>query len=293
MTDSHLHTNCLLCGSADLNFLKKFEKDLLCKCKECGFVFSRKIPAQEELINYYTENYDRTRYFSPITKKRYEELLDSFESYRKTNKILDIGCGYGFLLEIAKEKGWEVYGTELSDEVAGHCEKKGINMCVGELDKCDFEDESFDIVFGIEVLEHLNKPNDYIKKAYKVLRKGGIFYLSTPNFNSYLRYRLQDKYDVIDYPNHLAYYTKKTLQKLFTQNGFKKLRIETSGMSLTRLRTSKGVSNQEYVSETSDDEMLRFKIEKNAGLRLTKNVANTILNATKTGISLKGTFIKP
>ncbi len=292
MKNTPVHTACLICGSEKLKTLDKFQNVELCQCGDCDFVFCKQIPSKDELIDFYTQNYDRTRYFSPITQKRYEELLDYFERYRKTNKILDIGAGYGFFLEIAKAKGWEVYGTELSSEATADCEKKGITMFNGELENCTFEIGSFDVIVSIECLEHLNNPNAYAKKAHELLRKGGIFYLTTPNFNSYLRYRLGDRYDVIEYPNHLSYYTRKTLRRLFERNNFKTLKIESTGMSITRLRTSKGVSNQEYVSETSDDEMIRYRIEKNAGLRLSKRIVNGFLNMFKVGVSLKGIFIK-
>ena len=144
----------------------------------------------------------------------------------------------------------------------------------------------------IEVIEHINNPNEYLKKANEILRKGGKFYLTTPNFNSYLRYRLKENYNVIEYPNHLCYYTRKTLAKLFNDNGFRTHKIQTTGISLTRLRTSKGKSDQEYVSETSDDEMVRYKIERNKTLRIGKRMINSILNLFKIGDSLKGSFIK-
>jgi len=286
------HTNCLLCNANNLVSLKDYSKVGLVKCGSCNFVFSEKIPTKQELIDYYSNNYERTSYLSPITIKRYNELLDRFEIHRKTGKLLDVGAGYGFFLEIARQRGWEVYGTELTDEAVNHCREKGLSMYKGEFQNLDVEAESFDVIVSIEVLEHINNPIQYIEKAHQVLRKGGVFYLTTPNFNSFLRYRLKEQYNVIEYPNHLCYYTTKTLNKLFTENGFQKLGIKTTGISLTRLRTSKGKSEQEFVCETSDDEMLRYRIEKNPALRIVKSSTNGVLNALKMGDSLKGYFQK-
>lgn len=289
---TELHKQCLICGGETLNALKGYEDHHLCQCSACGFVFSRAIPEKSLLQEFYAEDYDRTSYLSPITIKRYEDLLDSFEPLRKTNKLLDVGCGYGFFLEIAKKKGWEVYGTELSTEAAEQLRAKGINMFVGEFQNYECDPETFDVIVSIEVIEHINNPIAYVEKAHFLLRKGGKFYLSTPNFNSYLRKRLGAQYDVIDYPNHLCYYTPKTLTKLFTEHGFNKERLETTGISITRLKTSKGKSNQQYVSETSDDEMLRYRIEKNALLKFGKSISNSVLNLLKIGDSMKATFVK-
>ena len=273
--------------------MERYQDSHLCKCGSCGFIFSKEIPNNESLVSYYDEQYDRTSYFSPITKKRYDELLEMFEPFRKTNKILDIGCGYGFFSHVAKKKGWEVYGVEVSEEASKNCEVKGINMFQGSITDADFDPEMFDIIISIEVIEHVNTPNTFVQQSNKFLRKGGGMYVTTPNFNSYLRYKLKEKYDVIDYPTHLCYFTSKTFRNVFESNGFETKFIKTTGMSVTRVKTSKGKSNQEFVSETSDDEMLRYKIERNAFLRGTKKVINGGLTSLKIGHSMKGFFIKP
>ncbi|NRA12997.1 MAG: class I SAM-dependent methyltransferase [Crocinitomicaceae bacterium] len=250
------------------------------------------IPHADTLNEYYSNNYERTSYLSPITICRYHEILDQFEPLKKTGNILDVGAGYGFFLEIARQRGWNVYGTELTNEAVNYCTEKGLTMFKGELQNIDFGELEFDVVLFIEVIEHLNNPVDYLTKTNEILRHGGMIYLTTPNFNSYLRYRLKENYNVIEYPNHLGYFTKKTLNKLFTENGFRTLNIRTTGYSLTRLRTSKGKSDQKFVSETSDDEMVRYRIERNKTLRLGKRMANGLLNLFKIGDTLKASFIK-
>lgn len=286
------HHTCLLCASKELDTLETYTEVGLVKCKSCSFVFSQRVPSMQELVDYYSNNYERTSYLSPITIKRFNEILDRFEPFRKTGKLLDVGAGYGFFMEVAKSRGWDVYGTELTDEAVDHCKSKGLKMFKGEFHSIDFEKESFDVIVSIEVIEHVNTPKNYAKQAQQILRKGGVLYLTTPNFNSVLRYRLKDQYNVIEYPNHLCYYTPQTLQKLFSENGFNKVDIKTTGISLTRLRTSQGKSDQEFVCETSDDEMLRYRIEKNPALRAMKSSTNGVLNLLKMGDSLKGYFQK-
>ncbi len=288
------HNTCLLCTSSDLEKLEHYQEVGLVKCKSCNFVFSERIPTLGDLIDYYSNNYQRTSYLSPITVKRYNELLDGFEPFRKTGKLLDVGAGYGFFLEIARERGWEVHGTELTEEAVEHCRGKGIKMFQGEFHDLDLDPDSYDVIISIEVIEHINTPKDYVSTAKKILRKGGLFYLTTPNFNSILRYRLKEQYNVIEYPNHLCYYTSRTLTKLFTENGFQPMNMKTTGLSLTRLLTSKDKEKDsgEFVCETSDDEMLRFKIERNPALRALKYSTNGMLNILNVGDSLKAHFIK-
>lgn len=272
--------------------MKDYSNVGLVKCSDCNFIFSQWIPSKQELVDYYSSNYERTDYFSPITEKRYNELLDGFEKYKSTNRILDIGAGCGFFLKTAKKRGWEVYGTEIDASVIGDCFDSTINMSFGDINSIQFPANHFDVIVHIEVIEHINNPNEYVSEIYRILRPGGITYLTTPNFNAIHRYRLKGKYDIIGYPNHLCYYTTKTIKNLFATHNLQAKKIKTTGYSITRLKTSKGKSNQSFVSETSDDEMIRYRIESNVFLKFTKWVINGFLIATKLGDSLKATFIK-
>ena len=285
------HNSCLICSSNSLVLMPGYENAHLCECKNCGFVFSKKIPTESELEEHY-QGYGRNDYLSPITIKRYNELLDSFEKYRKTGKLIDVGCGIGYFLEEASKRGWEVYGTEYTDEAVEICRNKGITIHKGKLDTENYNPEMFDVITSFEVIEHINNPVEEVTNFNTILRKGGLVYITTPNFNSLLRYRLKSAYNVICYPEHLSYYTPRTLRKLFVSNGFKKVKIETTGISLTRLKTSKGTSDQEFISETSDDEKMRNQIESKWYLQFIKKTLNTFLTFLGKGDSLKGWFVK-
>lgn len=285
------HSSCIICKSPQLKTLAGFEKAHLCKCLNCGLVFSKKIPSDQELTNYY-QNYGINSYLSPLTIKRYNELLDQLEPYRKTNKILDIGCGIGFFLEEAKKRSWEVYGTELSEKSVEVCVQKGINVIEGILNPTNYKSEMFDVIMSFEVIEHINNPISELKNINSILRKDGLVYVTTPNFNSLLRHRLKAAYNIITYPEHLTYYTPKTLSKAFSNAGFKKLQIETTGISLTRLRTSQGKSTQKIISAKSDDEKIRTRIDNKQHLKFAKKITNNFLTILGLGDSLKGWFIK-
>src|SRR5438477_307238 len=97
-------TSCPVCNSNNIYPLSGYEKAFLIKCKSCSFVFSKLIPTEQELSDYY-KAYPYFNSISPVTIKRFNELLDQLEKYRKTNNILDVGCGEGFFLEEAMKRG--------------------------------------------------------------------------------------------------------------------------------------------------------------------------------------------
>lgn len=293
------NNKCLVCESKKLSKLPDYyEKNGLIKCDDCGFVFMEKIPTLQDLSEYYKDySYAGQIYKSEITVKSYNALLDEFEKYRKTNKILDVGCGRGWFLEEAQKRGWEVFGTEYSEAAISLCKSNGLdNIKAGKLDPKSFSSADFDVITSFEVFEHINNPNEEIQNINQLLRKGGLFYCTTPNFNSLMRYYLKTDYNVIVYPEHLSYYTKKTLNKLAFQNGFKLLKFQTTGISLNRLKDSDKTNiqeNTEIISrKESSDEKLRENIEKKWYLGFAKTMANKLMTITSTGMTLKGYYIK-
>lgn len=289
-----IHSNCLICNSKELKPLKGYyDKHSLVKCKKCSFVFIEKIPSLEELNKHYSSySYSSEGYLSPLTINSYNTLLDEFEKYRKTNRLLDVGCGRGWFLEEARKRGWEVYGTEYSDVAVELCEKKGINMKKGQLNPDSFALKEFDVITSFEVIEHINNPNEELNNIQTLLRKGGLFYCTTPNFNSLLRYYLKAEYNVIGYPEHLSYYTKRTLINVAERHHLKKIKFLSTGISITRIKTSKKTSTEKLISKESSDEKLRENINKKWYLGVAKNVINSALTLSKTGMSLKGYFVK-
>ena len=288
------HKRCFVCGSEELKKLKGYyEKHQLVKCKTCSFVLNEKIPSLEVLAAHYGQySYGSAGYLSPITIKSYNILLDEFEKYRQSGRILDVGCGRGWFLIEARKRGWEVYGTEYSEKAVELCENSGIQMKKGALNPNDFDTKDFDVVTSFEVIEHINNPNEDMSNIHKLLRKGGLFYCTTPNFNSIMRYYLKDSYNVIDYPEHLSYYTKKTLTKVMEKHNFRKVKFLSTGISITRIKKSKKKSDEKFVSKTSSDEKLRENIDSKRSLQLVKSIVNKTLTWTNSGMTLKGYFEK-
>jgi len=293
-SQSNLNKQCLICASKRIPIMRNYAALGLVKCKDCGFVFMQQIPTKEELDNHYsTYGYEGERVLTPMTVDSYNSTLNEFESYRKTNKLLDIGCGVGHFPSVAMQRGWESFGTEYSTKAVAHARKKGINMHIGPLQTATFDAESFDVITSFEVIEHLNNPIEEINTIYRLLRPGGIFYCTTPNFNSLLRYWLMTDYKVIEYPEHLSYYTKKTLTKLMIANGFKLVKFKSTGFSLTQIQRAKNQLKEDFTFETSSDENLRRKIQENRWLGMVKKIANFLLTQTNTGMILKGYYKKP
>lgn len=285
--------NCPICSGKKFKTLKKYEQHFLIMCKQCGFVFSSRLPEEAELLDlYHTYTYTENYYVSPITIIRYKELLDNFEKYRKLNRILELGCGYGIFLDIAKEMGWECYGIEVSEQAVVHNLKKGLNVYKGKLKNVVNQLPLFDVVVAIEVIEHLSFPNEEIKFLKQIIRQGGLLYITTPNFNSLSRILAGSRYSVICYPEHVSYFTPKTIKKLLSLHDFNILSCHTTGFSMSRMKRAFNLSIENPYSYESTDEKIRRITESSRLMKFLKKIINNILNFFRIGNTIKVFAVK-
>jgi 2-polyprenyl-6-hydroxyphenyl methylase/3-demethylubiquinone-9 3-methyltransferase len=102
-------------------------------------------------------------------------------------RILDVGCGAGFLSNHLGALGHDVTGLDLSDDAlavaARHDPRHTVRYQRGDALKLPFEDASFDVVCAMDFLEHVESPEHAIAEAARVLRPSGLFFFHTFNRN--------------------------------------------------------------------------------------------------------------
>lgn len=282
---------CILCGNDELIPLERYKDAHLCQCLKCNLVFSTQQPGSEE-IEVLQKQKKWKDHITQGAYRRYSHILDRFEHFRKNNRILDLDCSHGEFLEMAKERGWKVYGTADTKEALELCRNKGLEMYEGSFNTEIFAEESFDIVCARNVLEHLTNPNEEVSKIRKIIRSGGLLYVTTPNFNSFLRFRLREKYSIISYPLRLVYYTRGPFKRLFKQNDFKVLETEASGVSISKRKVLRARIQPPITEESDFIEWEENKKESWFSLFQKKNL-NPVFSFFGIGDFLKGWFIKP
>jgi 2-polyprenyl-3-methyl-5-hydroxy-6-metoxy-1,4-benzoquinol methylase len=281
---------CPVCGGRRLVPLRAFRRAHLARCRQCGLVFADRRPSDAELAAHYG-GYSRADYDSPITRRRYRELLAGFEPYRRTGRILDVGCGIGFFLEEARDGGWEAHGTEYERRAVEIVRAKGLSCAQAPIGPDAFEPGSFDVVTAFEVVEHVGDPRAEAAAIAAALRPGGLLYLTTPNFGSLSRRLLRGRWSVVSYPEHLSYFTPSTLAAWLARAGFVPVRVTTTGVSLARLRRGlPSPAGSGAGAAQRSDEGLREQIEGSRALRTAKRAVEAALGATRTGDTIKGRF---
>lgn len=170
----------------------------------------------------------------------------------KNKTIIDIGCGYGWCeLHFLKKGASKIVGTEITEEdlktIKENIKNKKTEFIVGDAIHLPCKDEVFDTAVCWEVIEHIpkNTENNMFGEIYRVLKKGGIFYLSTP-----YAYLYNNIFDPAWWLIGHRHYSKKQLRAYGEENGFEVVAIYTRGswwslFSLLNMYISKWIFRRE------------------------------------------------
>lgn len=186
----------------------------VCQCSGCGLVQLSNAP-----VPYYKQVI-RAAAFSEEMKdfrmKQFSSLIEKYSLKRK--KVVEIGCGCGEYLSIMQQFGIEAYGLEYSEESVTQCVKNGLKVSEGFVESSAYKlnHAPFDAFFILNYLEHLPDLNSTLRGICNNLADGAVGLVEVPNFNMILRNNLFSEFTT----DHLFYFTKETLSKTLSQNGF-------------------------------------------------------------------------
>jgi predicted SAM-dependent methyltransferase len=185
-------------------------------------------PPLEQLPKYYkSENYishtDTQRnlfekayhFVRRISLKKKLKLINSFSS--EENRLLDVGCGTGDFLQIAKQNKWTVFGIEPNDDARKIANIKTSNSVYKTESLLKFKAQSFDVITLWHVLEHLTKLEEHISILKSLLKPKGILIIAVPNYKSYDAKYYKEFWAAYDAPRHLWHFSQSSISKLIAK----------------------------------------------------------------------------
>lgn len=135
-------------------------------------------------------------------------------------RLLDVGCGNGDFLDLARHAGWEVVGIEPDPRAAAAAAKRGINVVQGDVSALDSEDGSFDAITISHVIEHVHDPHVLLRACYRLLKPGGWIWLETPNLDALGHKRYGAHWRGLEAPRHLVIFAPSSLRLVLEEAGF-------------------------------------------------------------------------
>jgi SAM-dependent methyltransferase len=237
--------SCDFCGSLDV--LKEFTRTdgmHVVECARCGLAFLNPRPKREFIPRFYDADYftgaavdrgdgglkcnlDTTALVQETNTRPLEVVKQKFGGWEGKD-VLEIGCATGDLLVHLQKAGARVRGLEISDFASDIARRRGLEVTTGILeDLVQNIEQQFDVVIGLEVIEHVLSPLRFFKNISHILKPGGTLVLSTPNYactrmagSDWLGFRMSFE--------HLYFFSIRVLQQMAFETGFSLQYIETS-----------------------------------------------------------------
>jgi len=124
-------------------------------------------------------------------------ITSGLESLPVGSKILDAGCGLSIWITPDIRKKFKIVGVDVQADSINACKEiyKECDYRLGDLYNLDFSDNSFDVVVMREVIEHFKTPEKAVQEVQRVLKPGGRYVLTTPNYDSWLLFFIENTYN--------------------------------------------------------------------------------------------------
>jgi len=288
-----LRVACVACGSKEAQSLGvKNELELL-QCRKCATVYTPYLPWWSSEFFYGTYYPEESLSPPAFVQTRLEEITAGFSSYRKENRLLDIGCGAGNLLLAARKNGWNAQGLEVAEQATEHVRKLGFEVFQGELQQAEFRSQHFDVITAAEILEHLSEPRLLVQEVARVLRPGGLFWTTTPHARGLSARVLGLEWRCVWPPEHLQLFSVGGMKALLRDAGFRQIRFQTTGTNPIEILHAMGVKKNapkaldQRFDRVSTGYQLNESLMKSRPRRVVKDVVNGMLSISRLGDTLK------
>lgn len=197
-------------------------------CKKCGIAVrsEEKMPLPDK--NIYKEDWVSSQVKTRYLLYRAYFALKQIKKIKGVNKVLDIACGIGVLVNLLNQKNFKADGIDFSPEAIEYARShnKG-NYYLNSIDNFNPE-YKYDFVTATQIIEHLRKPVEFFKKIIKHLKPGGYLYIETPNLDSFNKNSLwRRRVGGMRGRDHRIIYSPGSLSDLVIKNGFTISRVFT------------------------------------------------------------------
>jgi SAM-dependent methyltransferase len=252
---------CPICASPDAELRYRLSHFEVLRCRGCALVYIWPRPSEDEIRAMFSSLYATGESSLPELRdyygfcfddvpsnplvQTYERWLDALEAVREPGRLLDVGCGTGLFLAVARRRGWKPFGIDDCADATRHArEHFGLEVCDGEFADFASGDRRFDAITGWDILEHSRAPIELLQAIRRCLAPGGVVGLATPNQRSILDVvagsfyrltagRLTAPLEKFYIDQHFVYFTEETLSQALGRAG---LSVVESRRELTDLR---------------------------------------------------------
>lgn len=232
-------TDCPLCNSKEGKFSytgNRLAPYSVMRCTQCNLYYlSPRLKekamqasyADDRYFSGETHGYDNYADQETALRSTFSRLLKTLAQHKMTGgRLLEVGCGYGYLLDEAR--GFFDYraGTDFSAAAVNTAKGLGFadEVYQGGIDAIP-DTELFDFVIATHVIEHIYHPREFIHALLNHLRPGGFLLVATPNMGSFWRILMGRYWPSFKLPEHVLYFERSTLTRLLKECGVQHAKV--------------------------------------------------------------------
>lgn len=162
----------------------------LVRCRSCKLAYLNPRPSHSQEKTFYEKEYFERADFKEWKDNRvhfFEYALDKLEKKTDQRNLLDVGCGGGFFLDMARQRGWNVKGLELSEAAVKYAQESlHLPVFQKEIRDCGFASDEFSVITLWNVLDQMWDPDLQIKELHRIMKPGGLLALRVTNLSFHL-----------------------------------------------------------------------------------------------------------
>lgn len=224
---------CFVCNNPPIKTIHAKEVTMYC-CANCGAQWQWPLKEEKDYEHLYSDNYYRKIWGwseatdAQVGKSKYatsKNFIKLLHSYKKGGKVLDIGCGLGYLLSFLQQDnyGYDVYGLELSSFAKEISEKRIEKGKIFQtLEKIKKKQLQFDAILLFDSMEHIPDQDKLFHDLDVLLASDGKVFVIMPDASSFTA-QLMGKYWIEYKKDHVLFYTKMALQQQLKKKGYQLL----------------------------------------------------------------------
>jgi len=137
------------------------------------------IDANIEVHTKMADSYNDEPHFKQENQDKVKLILEKLQSKTNAKKLVDVGCGTGFILNLAKDLFDELHGVDITQAMLDKVDTSSGNITLhnSKAETLPFDDVSFDIATSYAFLHHLEDYTLVLKEVHRILKEGAIYYI--------------------------------------------------------------------------------------------------------------------
>jgi cyclopropane fatty-acyl-phospholipid synthase-like methyltransferase len=230
-----LNNRCIVCESTGA----EPHYPGIVRCTDCGYVYANLDLTQAQFEALYSDGYFAGEEYSDyaadkaVHQRNFISRLDTLARFvdpMSHRRLLEVGCAYGFFLELASQRFDESVGIDVTAAGVGHArDTLGLNAVRRDLLDWDFGNAPVDVVCMWDTIEHLQAPDRYLERIASNMTTGGLLALTTGDIDSKVARWRGEKWRLIHPPTHAHYFSQSSLTRLLDRYGFDVVHAEHCG----------------------------------------------------------------